>query len=77
MAGGNPDNADPIINTDTTLRPASDTPGKASANDASPRLFYLKDECYQLVDTLSQSSGEAQVFLVRKEGDSQDRVLIF
>ncbi|MBO4811512.1 MAG: protein kinase [Prevotella sp.] len=75
MAGGNPGNTEPIINTDTTLRPASDTSGKTSTNDASPSLFYLKDECYQLVDTLSQSSGEAQVFLVRKEGDNQDRVL--
>lgn len=67
---------------DTTLRPKVDLLGtahptnsmqgqqgtdKAAAND----YFYIRGEYYSKLETLSDNSGEAQVFLVEKDGAKQ------
>jgi serine/threonine protein kinase len=58
---------------DRTLRPPTD--GIPKEQPAAAKLFYLKGDCYELVRTLSQTSGEAQVFLVKRQGESDEYVL--
>ena len=55
-----------------TLRPevsAARTPKK------EVKSFLLKGDTYELVNTLSENSGEAQVFLVRRVGEEDEYVL--
>lgn len=59
--------------TDKTLRPGGDAPKEEAGN--SVKTFILKGDTYELVKTLSESSGEAQVFLVRRIGEESDYVL--
>lgn len=63
-----------LDNADRTLRPEAKgtLPGQAVQTS---KVFYLKGDCYELVKTLSESSGEAQVFLVRRQGESDEYVL--
>ena len=58
--------------TERTLRPATKTKQK---NAEKTKTFLLKGDTYEQVKTLSENSGEAQVFLVRRVGESQEYVL--
>lgn len=59
---------------DSTLRPAN---GQMGATDVpkAPRVFFLKGDTYEQVQMLSENSGEAQVFLVKKKGEESEFVL--
>lgn len=59
--------------TDKTLRPGNDP--VAGETDKGTKTFVLKGDTYEMIDTLSESSGEAQVFLVRCIGEQQEYVL--
>ena len=63
--------AEPVNAMETTFRLDAPMPAADVENDV--KTFYLKGEPYQLVRSLSQDSGEAQVFLVKK--DDKERVL--
>lgn len=58
---------------DRTLRPGASTGADGKANEA--KTFVLKGEVYELLRTLNESSGEAQVFLVRRIGDDKESAL--
>lgn len=65
--------AEPV--TDTTLRPASGQMLSGGDSAKAAKSFVLKGETYEQVETLSENSGEAQVFLVRKKGEDEEFVL--
>ncbi|MCR4602595.1 MAG: protein kinase [Prevotella sp.] len=56
-----------------TIRPADERRKAMQPSDV--HLFNIKGDTYELVDTLSESSGEAQVFLVKRQGEDTEYVL--
>jgi len=60
---------------DITLRPAGGQMHHGSDKVKTARTFVLKGETYEQVETLSENSGEAQVFLVRKKEGEENYVL--
>lgn len=63
------------LNTDVTLHPSVDGTVRADgvarqADSVSGQYFMLKDVSYRNVQTLSDNSGEAQVFLVERNGEN-------
>lgn len=60
---------------DITLRPAAGQMLQGEQAMKNARTFVLKGDTYEQVNTLSESSGEAQVFLVRKRGEEEEYVL--
>lgn len=60
-------------NAPITLRPGRDLASNDSQGGA--KSFVLKGDTYELIKTLSESSGEAQVFLVKRSGEETEYVL--
>jgi len=56
-----------------TIRPAE--VDRIDNQTSDTNLFNLKGVNYELVNTLSETSGEAQVFLVRRQGEDTEYVL--
>jgi hypothetical protein len=52
---------------ETTMRPDSDMSDASSVN-SSLNVFNLRGDEYEQVSVLSENTGEAQVFLVKKDG---------
>jgi serine/threonine protein kinase len=59
---------------DTTIRPSGNSRTQAVEN-TDVKTFVLKGDTYELINTLSESSGEAQVFLVKRVGEESEYVL--
>ena len=68
------DAADAMADAERTLRPTAGDVVEVKA-PKNVRTFLLKGDTYEWVRTLSESSGEAQVFLVRRQGESDEYVL--
>lgn len=60
-------NTDSIVNTDRTLRPDGTAMSETGVESQMPTTFRLKGEDYEQLKLLSDNSGEAQVFLVKKD----------
>ena len=58
---------------ENTIRP--DGKEGPAAYGKGEKTFVLKGDTYELVNTLSESSGEAQVFLVKRAGEDVEYVL--
>ena len=59
--------------TDRTIRPENKE--DLASLGKGVKTFVLKGDIYELVNTLSESSGEAQVFLVKRTGEDSEYVL--
>lgn len=64
----------PTQDTDKTKRTNRDAMPEPPARDV--RTFLLKGDTYEHVKTLSESSGEAQVFLVKRVGDDDEEYVL-
>ena len=67
--------AEPAPVADATLRPASGQITMGNVASKNAKTFTLKGDTYEQISTLSENSGEAQVFLVRKKGEEEEYVL--
>lgn len=63
-----------FADTDRTLRPTASAVTSLKKPE-NVRTFSLKGDTYEWVRTLSESSGEAQVFLVKRQGEMDEYVL--